>query len=255
MRPRRRRLVPALASALIWFAPASAARAEEVSVYAAASLTDSLKEIALAWEGATGNTIVFNLGASNDLARQIKAGAPADVFFSADKAQVDALEKEGLVRAADRVDLLSNTLVVVVPAASAAKVREPADLASFERLAMADPEAVPAGVYAKAWLASVGLWSRLEKRVIPTLNVRAALAAVESESAEAGIVYKTDAAISKRVKVAFEVPRASGPAIVYSLAKVTASSKPAALAFMKHLQSPQARSVFLRFGFLVLGGE
>ena len=169
------------------------ARAEEVSVFAAASLTDALQEIAGSWETATGHKVVFNLGASSDLARQIKAGGPADIFFSADKAQMDGLEKEGLVRAADRVDLLSNTLVVVVPADSGAKVAQASDLAAFKTLALADPQAVPAGVYARTWLESLGLWSRLEKQVVPALNVRAALSAVESANADAGIVYKTDA--------------------------------------------------------------
>ena len=257
MTPRRRSFLLTLAtclSALALLAVGKVARAEEVSVFAAASLTDALKEIAGSWETATGNKVVFNLGASNDLARQIKAGGPADVFFSADEAQMDGLEKEGLVRAADRVDLLSNTLVVVVPSDSSARVTRASDLASFKVLALADPQAVPAGVYARTWLESLGLWSSLQKQVVPALNVRAALSAVESGNADAGIVYKTDAAISKRVRVAFEVPRAEGPAIVYPLAKVAASSKPAATAFVKHLQSAEVLAVFARFGFLVLGG-
>ena len=242
-------------SALALLAAAPAVHAEEVSVFAAASLTDALKEIAGAWETATGHKVVFNVGASNDLARQIKAGGPADVFFSADKAQMDGLEREGLVRAADRVDLLSNTLVVVVPADSQAKVTRAADLVPFKALALADPEAVPAGVYAREWLEAQGLWSRLENKVVPALNVRAALAAVESANADAGMVYKTDAAVSKRVKVVFEVPQGEGPAIAYPLAKVATSSKPAAAAFVKHLQSAEARAVFARFGFLALGGR
>ena len=173
---------------------AARASAEEVHVLAAASLSDALQAIAAPWQAATGNTIVLNLGASNDLARQIRAGAPADVFFSADEAQMDGLQRDGLVRAADRVDLLSNTLVVVVPVAGSRRISAPADLASVKRLALADPQAVPAGVYARRWLESLGLWARVEGQVIPTLNVRAALSAVESENAEAGIVYKTDAA-------------------------------------------------------------
>jgi molybdate transport system substrate-binding protein len=232
-----------------------AAGGEEITVLAAASLTDALEEIAKAWARATGNAVVLNLGSSNDLARQIRAGAPADVFLSADPAQMDGLERDGLVRAADRVDLLSNTLVVVVPASSPARVEAPSDLTFMKHLALADPQAVPAGVYARAWLESVGLWARVEGQVIPTLNVRAALAAVESEHAEAGIVYKTDALVSKRVRVAYEVPRAAGPAIVYPLARVATSSKKASASFVAHLQSPAAREVFVRFGFLVRGGQ
>lgn len=241
--------------ALLTLTGAPAAGAEEIAVLAAASLTDALEEVAKAWAQSTGNTVVFSLGASNDLARQIRAGAPADVFLSADSAQMDGLERDGLVRAADRVDLLSNTLVVVVPARSSATVHAPSDLVFVKRLALADPQAVPAGVYARTWLESLGLWARVERQVIPTLNVRAALSAVESENAEAGIVYKTDALVSKRVRVAYEVPRAAGPAIVYPLARVATSSKKASSAFVAHLRSPAAREVFARFGFLVLGGQ
>lgn len=229
--------------------------AEEVHVLAAASLAEALEEIAGPWEAITGNAVVLNLGASNDLARQIRAGAPADVFFSADLAQMDGLQRDGLVRAVDRVDLLSNTLVVVVPAASTARVPAPAALASLKRLALADPQAVPAGVYARTWLESLGLWAKVEGQVIPALNVRAALSAVESGHVDAGIVYKTDAALSKRVKVAYEVPRSEGPAIVYPLARVAASRKPASAALVKHLQSAEARAVFVRRGFLVRGGQ
>lgn len=244
-----------LAVALALFTLAPVARAEELNVFAAASLTDALKEIAVAWEKGSGHRVVFNLGASNDLTRQIRAGAPADVFFSADKAQMDGLEKEGLVRAADRVDLLSNALVVIAPADSTARVTRPADLAGFRTIALADPQAVPAGVYAQTWLEGLGLWAALKDRIVPALNVRAALAAVESGNVEAGIVYKTDAALSKRARVLFEVPRAEGPAIVYPLAPVVPKSKAATAAFVQHLQSAAAREVFVRYGFVVLGGQ
>jgi molybdate transport system substrate-binding protein len=229
-----------------------AAAADEVVVFAAASLTDALDEVAHAFEKETGHKVVFNLGGSNDLARQIKAGAPADVFFSADKRQMDDLEAGGLIRARDRVDVLSNSLVVVVPAASAATVGRPADLRTLTRLALADPQAVPAGVYARTWLVSIGLWDGLKDKVVPTLNVRAALSAVESGNADAGIVYRTDAAISKRVKVAFDVPREQGPAIVYPLAPIAASQKPATAAMIRYLSSEPAREVYRRYGFVVL---
>jgi molybdate transport system substrate-binding protein len=232
---------------------ATPAAAEEVVVFAAASLTDALKEVAQGFEKSTGNKVVFNLGGSNDLARQIKAGAPADVFFSADEAQMDGLESAGFVRAQDRVDVLSNVLVAVVPVGSTVRLDGPGDLPSVRRLALADPQAVPAGVYARTWLAAIGLWARLEDKVVPTLNVRAALAAVESENADAGIVYRTDAAISKRVRVAFEVPSGQALAIVYPLAPIVGSTKPATAAFVRHLTSPSARDVYRRHGFVVLG--
>ena len=232
---------------------AAPAAAEEVAVYAAASLTDALKEVAQGFEKSTGHKVVFNLGGSNDLARQIKAGAPADIFFSADKAQMDGLEAADLVRAQDRVDVLSNVLVVVVPAVSTARLGGPRDLSAVRRLALADPQAVPAGVYARTWLESIGLWDKVKDKVVPTLNVRAALAAVESENADAGIVYRTDAAISKRVKVAFEVPRDQAPAIVYPLAPLAGSKKPATAELVRYLTSPSAREVYRRYGFIVLG--
>ena len=251
---RLRTLVPSalgLVAGLTLVAPLSA---EELNVFAAASLTNALKEIGAAFEAASGHKVVYNLGASSDLARQIRAGAPADVFFSADKRQMDGLEKEGLVRAAERVDVLSNVLVVVVPADSSARVASPADLLRFPRLALADPEAVPAGVYARAWLESLGQWDALKGRVVPALNVRAALSAVESGNAEAGIVYRTDAAISKRARVVFEVPREQGPAIVYPLAPLAASRKAATGAFVRALTSAPARAIYLKYGFVVLGG-
>lgn len=232
---------------------ASPAAAAEVTVYAASSLTDALKDVAQGFEAQTDHKVVFNLGASNDLARQIKAGAPADLFFSADKAQMDGLEAAGLVRAADRVDLLSNVLVVVVPASATARMSGPSDLLAARRLALADPQAVPAGVYARTWLESIALWDKLKDQVIPTLNVRAALSAVESENVDAAIVYRTDAAISKRVKVAFEVPRERGPAIVYPLAPLAGARSPATAELVRYLSSAAARAVYERHGFVVLG--
>jgi molybdate transport system substrate-binding protein len=229
--------------------------ADEVIVYAAASLTDTLKEIAQGFEAQTGHKVVFSLGGSNDLARQIKAGAPADLFFSADESQMSSLEAAGLVKAADRVNVLSNVLVVVVPVSSTARMGEPMDLLAVRHLALADPQAVPAGVYARTWLQSIDLWGRLEDRVVPTLNVRAALSAVESENADAGIVYRTDAALSKRVKVAFEVARKRGPAIVYPLAPLAASTKTATALLFRHLVSAAARDVYARYGFIVLAAK
>jgi molybdate transport system substrate-binding protein len=234
-------------------ASAGPVAAEDVTVYAASSLTDALQDVARGFEAQTGHKVVFNVGASNDLARQIKAGAPADVFFSADKAQMDGLEASGLVRASDRADVLSNVLVIVVPVSAAARMSGPADLLTAKRLALADPQAVPAGVYARSWLESIGLWDKLKDRVVPTLNVRAALSAVESENVDAGIVYRTDAAISKRTKVAFEVPREQGPPIVYPLAPLAASRSRATADLVRYLTSPAARAVYERHGFVVLG--
>src|SRR3984893_6540159 len=165
-----------------------AARAEEILVFAAASLTESMQEIGKAYESKTGTVVRFSFGASSDLARQIKAGAPADVFFSADTAKMDDLEKAGLVRRQDRREVLSTWLAVVVPASSTRKLAGPRDLLGLAHVALADPASVPAGIYAKKWLESLGFWKEIEPRNVPSLDVRAALAAVESEAVPAAVV-------------------------------------------------------------------
>jgi molybdate transport system substrate-binding protein len=154
----------------------------EINVFAAASLTDAMEELAKTYEAQSGEKLVFNFAGSNALARQIKEGAPADVFFSADEAQMSGLEKAGLTADGSRKSLLSNTLVLVAPKDSAINTLTPQDLAQPEitRLALADTKTVPAGVYSKAYLEKLGLWKEAEPKVIPTENVRAALAAVES---------------------------------------------------------------------------
>ena len=216
-------------------------------VFAAASLADALREIGRNFEAWTGHRVVLSLGGSNDLARQIRAGAPAEVFVSASAERMDEVERAGLVK--NRVELLSNQLVVVVPSESATRVATAEDLTRVRRLALGDPQAVPAGIYARQWLERRGLWERLRDRVVPTLDVRAALAAVESGNADAGIVYRTDAAISKRVRVTLEVPAEEAPRIVYPAALLAAARGPAARAFYENLRSPAAREVFERLGF------
>lgn len=226
-------------------------QADELQVYAAASLSEALEESGRAFEAASGHKLLFNLGASSDLARQIQAGAPADVFFSADTAQMDRLEQAGLVRPAERVELLSNTLVVIVPSSATSAPASATDLLSLRRLALADPQAVPAGVYARKWLESQGLWGKLAERVVPALNVRAALQAVELQNADAGIVYRTDARLSQKVRVAFEVPAPQGPHIAYALAPLGKAS-PAAADFVRHLRAAESARIFERYGFVVL---
>jgi molybdate transport system substrate-binding protein len=227
----------------------------EVSVLAAASLKDALTEIGAAYEKETGDKLVFNFGASNVLARQIEEGAPADVFFSADEAKIDGLEKKGLLLPGTRRSVLSNTLVIVVTTDAAVAPKSAADLAKPEikKLALAEPATVPAGIYAREYLEKLGLWAAVKDKVVPTETVRAALAAVESGNVEAGIVYKTDALISKKVKVAVEVPAAEGPKISYPLAVVKESRQPeAAKKFAAHLAGPGARALFEKFGFGVV---
>jgi len=239
---------------LIAFALGVSLRAAEINVFAAASLTDALKQIAADYEKSSGDKIVFNFAASGTLARQIEAGAPADIFFPADEARMDELAAKGLLAVESRKDLLGNSLVVIAPADSTA-IHSPADLtnAALKRLALGEVKAVPAGAYAKMYLEKAGLWPALEPKIISFENVRAVLAAVESGNVDAGLVYKTDAAISKKVKIVFEVPAADGPKISYPRALVKGSPQPeAAGKFLACLDSDGAARVFTKFGFVVL---
>lgn len=245
------RRITSLAAALVAFATLS--RAAELNVFAAASLSEALKEIAAGYELTSGDKLRFNLGASSTLARQIKEGAPADVFFSADEAKMDDLAKAGLIDAGSRRTLLSNTLVIVVATEGGPAIARPADLAAtgVRRIALGEPQTVPAGIYAKEYLQKIGLWEQVVARVVSMENVRAAMAAVEAGNADAGIVYKTDALISRKVMVAYEVPLAEGPKIAYPLAVVKDSRNAAAAQkFVEHLASPEAAVVFAKHGFL-----
>ena len=244
------RIVALLMASAVSAAGQTRAPGNEILVFGAASLTESLQELGKHFDASTGTKVTFSFGSSSDLARQIEAGAPADVFFSADKAKMDAFEKAGLVRAADRREFLSNVLVVVVPSSSSARIASAKDLAALPKLALADPSAVPAGIYAKQWLTAEGVWDAVRKKVVPTLDVRAALAAVAGGDIPAGIVYRTDAAISRDVRIAYSVT--DGPAITYSVAPVAASKHAEAAAkFVSFLDSPSGRGVFERRGFLL----
>jgi len=231
------------------------ARADEVLVSAAASLTDVLKDIGKAYQLKSKNKLALTLGPSNFLARQIDEGAPADIFFSADLAQMDLLEKNGRLEPGTRKNLLSNQLVMIVPANSKLSVASPKDLLKPEvkKIALADPAAVPVGVYTSKYLAAEGLWDKVKPKIVPVLDVRATLASVESGNVEAGFVYKTDAAISQRVKTVFEVPIEKGPKITYPLAIVRDSTKKeAARDFMNYVLGPAGKSAFKKYGFVVL---
>jgi len=228
------------------------AHAAEVRVFAAASLREAVTEIAAIWERRSGHRVTFSFGASSLLARQIQEGAPADLFLSADEAKMNDLQKRGLVRS--RASVLSNTLVIVVPKSGGKNLRTPQQLANVESLALAEPSSVPAGIYARQYLQKLGLWSRVVKKVIPTDNVRSALAAVESGNVDAAIVYKTDARISNDVRIAFEVPRAQGSAISYPFAVLKdAENRRGAENLLAFLRSRAALEVFAKHGFVVIG--
>lgn len=230
----------------------------ELAVYAAASLRDVLSEIAPICEKQGKVRIVHNFGASNDLARQIVAANKADLFFSADEAWMDHVAGAGLVEASSRRSLLSNRLVVVVPGDSAFPMRTIADLAqpSVKRVALANPAAVPAGRYARAWLESAGIWEKVSAKVIPAPDVRAALATVEAGAVEAAIVYRTDAALARKARVAFVASAQESPKISYLVAALR--DRPhldAARRTIDCYAGPRALEIFERAGFLVLPAQ
>lgn len=232
-----------------------APEARPITVSAAVSLTNALTTIAADYANAGRGAVRFNFGASNILARQIVQGAPVDLFVSADEAQMDLLAREGLLTDGSRVDLLGNQLAVVVPNdrsrtfANIAQIADPA----VRRIAIGDPVAVPAGVYAKQYLEKEGLWPAVQARIVPTTSVRAALAAVEAGAADAAIVYRTDARVALRATIAFVVPLERGPRIAYPAAIMRASKNgQEARRFLEFLRSAAAARSFQRFGFSVI---
>jgi len=228
---------------------------DEILVSAAASLTDVLKEISNGYQAKSKHTVKFNFGPSPGLARQIEEGAPADIFFSADLPQMDNLDKKNLLEPGTRKNLLSNQLVIIVPADSKVSIASPNDLlkADVKKIALAEPSSVPVGVYSSKYLADEGLWDQVKPKIVPVQDVRATLASVESGNVEAGFVYKTDAAVSKKVKTVYEVPINKGPKITYPVAIVKESKrKDVARDFMTYVQSPVAKDAFKKYGFVVL---
>lgn len=233
----------------------------ELTVYAAASLREALTEIASDYDKKNDTRIVFNFGSSGDLARQILAANKADLFFSADEKEMDKVAAAKLIDESTRHVLLSNQLVVIEPmdpknpeSSSFAKPFKVEELASaaIRRLSLANTDTVPAGRYAKAWLEKKEQWAQVKDRVLPGVDVRAALAAVESGGAQAGIVYKTDAAISKKVRVVYAVPLSEGPRISYPLAVIKDRPRNGdAKRWAEYLDTAPARKVFERFGFVV----
>lgn len=223
-------------------------RGAPLLVSAAISLTDALTEVAAAYRASGGGEVRFNFAGSNVLARQIVNGAPADLFISADSVQMALAESS---RAVVRpVPLLRNRLAVVTPAGGAAGVPDLNALLRVRRIAVGDPAAVPAGVYARQYLERRGLWSAIQPKLLPLANVRAALNAVESGGADAGIVFESDAVASRGVDLAFVVDTPDAPSILYPAAVVSRSRNGAAAAeFLRFLQGSEASAIFLKYRF------
>lgn len=236
----------------LWLTPRGVPQPAPITVSAAVSLTDALSAIATEYANAGRGGVRFNFGASNVLARQIVQGAPVDAFISADEAQMDVVAKAGLIQDGSLIHLLGNQLAVVVPNdrprtfTSIAQIADPA----LRRIALGDPAAVPAGIYARQYLEKEGLWAAVAARIVPTATVRGALAAVESGAADAAIVYRTDARGALRATVAWVVPADRGPRIVYPAAIVRGSKNAAEAArFLDFLRGAIAERTFIRFGF------
>lgn len=232
---------------------ATAARAQDtVTVFAAASLTDSLKAVVDAYKAKTGKTVTLSFGASSALARQIEQGAPADIFLSADTDWMDYLQQKNLIDTTSRKTLLGNQLVLIGgPGSKRLTIAPHFNLAGAlgdGRLALADPASVPAGKYGKAALTTLGVWDSVAAHVAPAENVRVALEYVVRGEAPYGIVYATDARVAPQVKVVGVFPENTHPAIVYPVA-LTRTASPASRDFLAFLSGAEARAIFEKAGF------
>jgi molybdate transport system substrate-binding protein len=228
-----------------------------VLVFAAASLKNALDDINARFAQETGRSAAISYAASSMLAKQIEAGAPADIFISADLDWMDYLAKRNLIDTESRKNLLGNRLVLVAPndKKTAVEIKPGfplADLLGDGKLAMADTNAVPAGKYGRAALESLGVWSSVERNVVQAENVRVALALVARGEAPYGIVYQTDATAEPGVRVAGIFPEDTHPPIVYPIALVAASGNPGAAALLAYIESDKARPLFEKQGFAVL---
>lgn len=249
----------AVALAMVTLPPAAAAKAEQrqVTVFAAASLTDALQDLGRAYTEKTGVKVVFSFASSSAVARQIEAGAPADLFISADTEWMDYLQQRGLIDVSTRKDMLSNRLVLIAPADSTAQLTIApgfalaAALGKDGRLSTGDPDFVPVGRYARSALSSLGVWNDVADRLLRAESVRSAMAFVARGEAPLGIVYLSDVGVEQKVRIVDTFPTASHPPIVYPAALVK-GGKPGAAAFFAFLLTPESRAVFEKYGFVNL---
>lgn len=243
----------AIALTLAWL-PAEPARGADLTIFAAVSLKEALDEQVGRFAAETGGKIAISYGGSNALAKQIEAGAPADIFLSADTDWIDYLDRHHLLRPGTRTDLLRNRLVLVEPADARTALSIGPRFAlgpalGSGRLAMANPDSVPAGRYGKAALTALGVWASVESRIARTDNVRAALMLVARGEAPFGIVYATDAVAEPKVRIVDTFPERTHAPIVYPVAIVASSASAGAQRFIDDLSSPAARAIWMRHGF------
>jgi molybdate transport system substrate-binding protein len=252
----RRWRAAALCGLLLWLV-ATPATAQELLLFGAASLRDALDAVIETYQAHGGGEVRASYASSSTLARQIEQGAPADIFISANPQWMDYLKEQGLVRASSRANLLGNGLVLVAPMDSdiTVEIAPGFDLLSAldgGLLAMGDPDHVPAGIYGRAALESLGVWDTVAPQVARADNVRAALALVARGETPLGLVYRSDAVAADGVRIVGDFPRDSHPPIVYPIAIMAGSKHPEAAALVELLESAAAAEVFERFGFTTL---
>lgn len=227
----------------------------KITVFAAASLTNAMQDIAAQYKKEKTVEVVSSFASSSTLARQIEAGAPADLFISADQQWMDYAVSKNAIKTDTRETLLGNSLVVVAPKASQQgdiTINDKTDwtaLLKGGRLAVGDPDHVPAGIYAKEALQKLGAWETLSPKLAPAQDVRGALALVQRDEAPLGIVYGSDAVASKGVKVVGTFPEASHKKVEYPIAIVKGHDNPTVTAFYSYLKGPEAAAIFQRYGF------
>ncbi len=251
-----RRFVLVLVVLVLFISVNGAARSESLLVFAAASMSDAMQDLADSFEAQTGTQVVLSLAASSVLAKQIEHGAPAGIYISANPDWMDYLAAQDLIVAESRRDIAANRLALIEPEGSdvAVDLDTPntlvAALGPDGRLAVGDPTHVPAGVYARQALETLGLWTTLESRLARAANVRGALALVERGESPLGIAYATDTEASDRVKIVAIFPDSSHAPILYPGARVAAGDGPAAEAFLAFIESPAGLAVLAEHGFL-----
>ncbi|MCM3724821.1 molybdate ABC transporter substrate-binding protein [Neobacillus cucumis] len=233
--------------------PSDSEKNVELTVSAAASLQDALNDIKDSFQNEHPNVIInYNFGASGALQQQISQGAPVDLFFSAAEDKFDKLVQDGLIEKENGKDLLGNELVLVVPIGSSKSkgIKSFEDLTKSDKLSLGTPEAVPAGQYAKETLENMNVWKAVEGKVVYAKDVRQVLTYVESQNVDAGIVYKTDALISKKVKIAASAKENTHDPIVYSVGVIKTSTHPKeAQIFYDYLQNDHSLKTFTKYGF------
>jgi molybdate transport system substrate-binding protein len=242
------------AALLIVLVNSPAATAQRVTVFAAVSVSEALDEAARRFSRSNRVGVVASYAASSALAKQIENGAPADIFLSADVDWMDYLETRRLLRIGTRTNLLRNRLVLIAPGAGNVQIDANAGLQMTKllgsgRLAIADPDSVPAGKYGKAALEYLGVWNDLKSKLARAENVRGALNFVARGEAPLGIVYRSDALAENKVRIVAEFAADSHPAIIYPVAVIASSRQPAAPAFANYLKSTEARAIFEKYGF------